>query len=192
MPGVNRLFIGASRRSLHAGSSGGLGPNLITAPNGPFNAAPWSLGNTVLSGDRNQTDPQGGSTASLLADNVTSAQHYILTGVSVTNAQKYRVQMYIKPGTWTGIFCLTFQPGTGNASVDFDLTAHTGASSGGSPTNIQMTAVANGFYLCQYDIIAGQTNASANIAHGFGSGVATYAGTGSNVTIWGSYVGTTI
>ena len=83
-------------RSGRAGAGGGFGPNLVPAP--PYGTN-WTLNNLVET--TGQTDPLGGTGASLLTDNAVNGAHSISTPTSTfVLGAKYLYTMYFKPGTY--------------------------------------------------------------------------------------------
>lgn len=185
MPGANRLYIARSKRG--AGVPGGLafGPNLISSPNGPFASGNWTASNVTET--TGQTDPLGGTTASLLTDTVTNAQHFVQNGGSFTAAAgtKYLFTYYVKPGTYPNKTSCWSIPGA-NAFLEFDNTAHTASDGGGILTfsNLTSTSVANGFWKVTGTVIASASGA-AGFLIGFNTQLGAYAGTLQTFTLWG-------
>jgi hypothetical protein len=164
-----------------AGGNPVYGANLVPTPNGPYTSASWAGTNVVET--TGQTDPFGGTTASRIADNSTSAQHYFKTNASVTlvSGQKYVMSAYLKPLTYTGVFAVTCGAG-GGAQANFDLTALTGSDGGGTElcSNFSVVAAGNGYYLCSCTFVSSGTGAAMYL--GFDS-LGSYSGSGETVDV---------
>ncbi len=183
-------MLSGARRQLFKhkmGSGGGivLGPNVLPTPNGPYTSGSW--GATNVTETTGQTDPLGGSTASLLSDGIVAGQHYVSPGqtFAVVNGQKYLMSMYVKSGSFTGDVCLRYG---GMAVVNFNLTSHTGANGSGgtvTPTNISMTLAGNGFYLCRYNFVA-DASVSTQWYCGYTADLGAYTGSNQTFTLWGA------
>jgi hypothetical protein len=154
------------------------GPNLVANPLGPYASGGWTP--THLTETTGQTDPTGGTNASLLADTATSTQHYSENNatVALVSGSTYRIQFSVEPGTYAGVVCVQIG---GIVDANFDLTALTGSSSGSTPaTNFSMTPIgATGYYLCTCQFVA-PTTTSEGVYLGMGASLGSYLGTGAN------------
>ncbi len=126
------------------GSGGGivLGPNLLASPDGPYGAAPYTLNSVTIPQSQNQTDPFGGSTASVVQAVAATAAHFLFGTLGYT-AGKFRVSGYAKPGT-ANFFGI--QVDTGNI-VAFNLTTGVGTIQVGTPA-FGSSPASNGFFYC--------------------------------------------
>lgn len=173
-----------------AAASGGiiLGPNLIISPNGPYTSGNW--GATNVTETTGQTDPLGGTSASLLTDNAVSGQHFVqATAWAPFAGLTYLLSYYVKPGTYPNK--ITTQTGSGfNVYLEFDGTTHVAGDGGGtSLSNLSSVAVANGFFLVSGNFTA-PASGGAGFLLGFNHLLGSYVGTSQTFTLWGVSVQT--
>lgn len=167
--------------------SGGLGPNLLSAPNGPFASGVWTA--TALTETTGQTDPFGGTNASLLTDTAAASTHMTVLNVPVAAGTNYRVGIYFKPGTFaTGI---DVDAGRTNGGGTVHIT-NAGVVSvvGGNITNLSSVSV-GGFFACAWNWVPGLSGIGLyTISFGVGADNAplSYTGTVQNLTLYGASI----
>jgi hypothetical protein len=83
-----------------------LGPNLLSRPNGPYTSGSWTPTAGSLTEVTGQTDPFGGTNASLLTDTAVNEFHDTTTSF-VAQAGKVLVGAYFLPGTYPNGFLLS-------------------------------------------------------------------------------------
>ena len=130
----------------------GTGTNLLTQSSVLTNAA-WSQTNITLTGS--QTDPFGGTTASLFNDGTVNGQHYINQFLSLSS-NVYTFSVYAKSGTTNYVGLFGSVAGQG---AFFNL--NTGAFSAnlvGAPTAYSITNAGNGWYRCSITITTSSSN----------------------------------
>jgi hypothetical protein len=163
-------------------TGGGLGPNILLNPNGPFASGNWTPAN--ITETTGQTDPFGGTSASLLTDTATNATH---TTSQVYNSGEfagatYLMTAFVKPGTYTNQ--IDFQCGAGSSHIiGFDPVGHGVANVGGMVT-VAALAVGNGFWKVTGTYVATSPGAGTAVV-GFNNAFAAYAGTLQTFTVSG-------
>ena len=173
----------------------GTGQNFSTYSQA-YTSGSWGLTNGVLTGS--QTDPLGGSTAFLFAENTTNGSHILqlVTGVTPSNTV-YSYSQYIKSAVKNQLVLAMSDNTTGQAYALFDTNAGTVSNLGtgianigaGSWTNISgtITSVGSGWYRCT---LTATRNAGTQISiqmFQVTSNNVSYAGTtGAGVYVWGS------
>lgn len=153
--------------------------------------ATWTKTETTAS-DNAAVAPDGTSTASLLAEAATTAQHYVSQGSLYFVNSSYTLSFYAKAGTVSVVQGLMNATAFGTAVwANFDLTNGVIGSSGASGT-YSITAVGNGWYRCTVTgtCTTGGSNTSGAVI--FCNNLTTAArapsylgATTSNVYIWG-------
>lgn len=177
LPGVG---FGSSLGSPFLPNGPVLGPNLMGSPNGPYASAPWTA--SGLTETTGQTDPIGGSTASLLTDTAVSTIHQVTQSYTIVVGQKYLATVYFKPGTYTGGIAIGGSYGAFTQAINVSqLGVATVAY--GTPTNLVVTSV-GGFFKVTFNFVQPASGAGF-FAFGFGAGFNIYTGTLQNQTFWG-------
>jgi hypothetical protein len=152
-----------------------LGPNILTAPNGPYLDAPWTA--EELTETTGRPDPVGGNTASRLTDNANNAQHRFYQSVQYASGQTYLTTVYFQVGTYTDGITITLDGANTVVSVDAFgvVTSNVGA------TNVRVQLVGSSFFKVTFNHVGhDQTFFIVN----FGP-VASYVGSGHTQTFWG-------
>jgi hypothetical protein len=115
----------------------------------------WSAGNVTVTSN-NIAAPNGTVTAEKITDSVdvSNNAHQLTQGVAVLSGVAYTVSAFIKAGNGVG-----FSLGAGSVGafateqrVLFDASTGVATSQLGTPTNITMTAVGDGWYRCSCSI----------------------------------------
>jgi hypothetical protein len=115
----------------------------------------WGAGNVTVTSN-NIAAPNGTVTAEKITDSVdvSNNAHQLTQGVAVLSGVAYTVSAFIKAGNGVG-----FSLGAGSVGaftteqrVLFNATTGVATSQLGTPANITMTAVANGWYRCSCTI----------------------------------------
>ena len=96
----------------------GTGQNLLLQSSNLASGSWTATGNITVTGS--QTDPFGGTTAALLTDNATNANHFIFQSLTLNNTQTYTISVYAKAGTANG--------GTANNFINFTFSNTYGAT----------------------------------------------------------------
>lgn len=164
--------------------------NLFLSPSA-FEAPPWSVVGLTRTADAT-ADPNGDTTADLIAETTDGGSHQIQQGVSVTSGVQYRFSVYAKAFSSPRRIGLRRATTSGlpvPGSHYFDL--ETGTISGTSWDGLSISDAGNGWYLCQVLVTATATaTAQPNILLIDGAGATAYAGDGtSGAYLWGAYFG---
>ena len=162
-------------RTAYAGTV--LGPNLLSSPNSPA-AGGWATENLTYTAG--QTDPLGGTTATLATDNAVNAAHrFFQQSTVLVNGQKYQITAYIKAGTFTGGATISNVSG---ASLNLD-TVNGICIAGGTMLTAQATNVGNGWF--RYTGTYINTNGTTDFYIVNFATTAAYVGTGQTQVFWG-------
>jgi hypothetical protein len=163
--------------------------NLLTYSE-QFDNAAWTKGSLVTTGMGNvtaTTDPLGGYTADKLQETATTAEHYVLQGVSVAAAQ-HTFSVYLKAAerTWATIYF-----STGSATPTWFNLAADGTGVPGTVASgftAASTYVGNGWYRCSITGTSTATTWYAIVNPSLGNNLSvSYAGTlNSGIYIWGA------
>jgi len=160
----------------------GTGQNLLLQSSN-LTAANWNATNNItVTGS--QTDPLGGSTASLLTDNSTNGSHFIYQGVT-TNTETITFSLYAKAGTANGGTANNFIVLAYSSTVGAAFNLTTGATvSIGLTAPISTSATNTGLPAGWWRFSITVSNASAFFDILMTNGTAlSYVGTGSTVYV---------
>jgi hypothetical protein len=162
-----------------------------------FGNASWSKGAITVT-DNSSIAPDGATTADLISETATSAQHNVFQGspAGVTTGTVYTASVFVKKGTgatapdWIQIGFLT--GGFGVVRAAFNVSTGLFGNTTGSPS-ISVTAYQNGWYRISITGTATATAAWGTLVFAFtnnanvSASVPTYTGqTTSDVFVWGA------
>ena len=179
-------FTRATTATYYDGSTTAVAEQNLLIRSQTFNSD-WTQDGATLTGS--QTAPDGTSTAWLLTDTGTSADHRIYIFPDQTLATYQIGSVYLKNGT-RRYGMLRLQSGGNTAGAVFDLQTGTVASTGGTVYySSSITSVGGGWYRCV--VVGTSINNSPNFVVAM-SNTATYAdnifytGTGATLSAWGA------
>lgn len=166
-----------------------LGPNLLLSPNGPYASGNWTPnGLTETTG---QTDPLGGTTASLLTDTAVASVHQFSQALTPKQFQRYFTTVYLKPGTFTTGADFDMAATNGGGTVHVSNTGAMTVLSAGSISLPASASVANGFFKCTWiwtAPLAGIGLFTVSFGVGADNAPLSYTGTVQTQTFWGMSV----
>jgi hypothetical protein len=150
-----------------------------------FNDAAW--GKTRVTATANATTaPDGTTTADkLVEDSSASNSHFVQNNISVS-AVSYTYSIYAKASERSQ-FVIAVGDAMWSTSALFNLSSITASTYGGSPSNLSITSVGNGWYRCSFTATASSSGTAAIRIFTATGGNITYTGDGvSGVFIWGA------
>jgi hypothetical protein len=166
----------------------GTGENLLQQSN-TFSNAYWTNTAGTLTGS--QSDPFGGSTASLLVPTVTNTNHWLYSGTYGIAANPYTLSIYVKASGYSLVYLSDV--GNGTYSCSYNLSAVTATPNTGCTGTITAVTGATGWYRITLTTTTTISTNSRFTITGYPAGAtlgvfgASFAGDGtSGIVIYGS------
>lgn len=193
---LNALFNGNFRRAWDTSNWTDICPkgearfcgNLLTYPNDLSKTANWTATNLTITGNSIPNPADNRTTASKLAETVTTGVHKAVQGsISFFPGQQYQVSAYARPFGTTNWIYFSVSDGSSTFTSFFNVyTGVVGTSTGVNSTSIQQCA--NGFFLCTilFNASASATTGSVTVQTSSNGTTLSYAGTITNgLYVWG-------
>jgi hypothetical protein len=155
-------------------------PHNFAVASEAFDAVYWGKLNCTITANQT-TDPDGGTGADLITDDVVDNVHYVQDAISLAPAELLSIGVCAKADTLDWLLLrASFQTGW------FDLAnGALGTNPSFNLTDGAMTSLGGGWYLCRADTTT--LNPTLRIGSTTGDGVVTYAGSGQGIYLWGAF-----